>query len=65
MCNGGEACNGGKGIGISGLVVSIRPAYMPAWNTADTNIVKACTSHGILSSSQKSYEISTKKKGTE
>jgi len=33
--NGGEACNDGKGVGISGVVVSVRPVYsMPAWNAA-------------------------------
>jgi len=33
--NGGEACDDGKGVGISGVVVSIRPAYsMPTWNAA-------------------------------
>ena len=65
VCDGGEACDGGKGVGISWLVVSVRPAYMPAWNAADANVVEARASHGVSSSSRKSYEISTKKKGTE
>jgi len=36
VCDGGEVCNcdGGKGagVGIGGVVVSVRPAYMLTWH---------------------------------
>ena len=41
--NGGEACDDGKGVGISRVVVSVRPAYsMPAWNVAVDAILLRC-----------------------
>jgi len=54
--DGGKACDGGKGVGISGVVVSIRPAYMSTRNSVDANIVEVRASHSGLDSSQSHIE---------
>jgi len=49
---------GSKGVvGISGVVVSVRPAYMPVWNAVDADVVEAHTSHSGLSSSRSHIEL--------
>ena len=58
MCDGGKACDGGKGV-----VLSIRLAYMPTWHGIKlTRMSLRHTSHSVSSSSRSHIRISTKRR---